>query len=101
MKDHSISSNVFLLLEEKTLPTVWFYSFSLLKDTAELNLSGEAENVKVFSQQIAVFEKSSYIKNVNVVDLKHSSSDGVMFILKIHLDPKIFNYKSNPLVLYE
>lgn len=99
--NHRISSNMFTFLEEKTLDTVWFYNFDLSENTAELNLSGEAENGEVFSKQVGIFEKSSYVKSVSVLDSRISSSGGLFFILKISLDPKIFDYASNPIVLYE
>ncbi len=101
INDHRISSNIFTFLEEKTLPNVWFYNFDLSENTAELNLSGEAKSGEDFSKQVREFEKSSYIKSVSVLDSRISNSGGLLFILKISLDPKIFNYTSNPMILYE
>ena len=101
MHDHRVSSNLFTFLEEKTLDNVWFYNFDLSENTSELNLSGEAENGEAFSKQVGVFEKSSYVKSVSVLDSRISNSGGLFFIVKISLDPKIFSYTSNPTTLYE
>lgn len=101
IKEHHISSNIFSFLEEKTLEEVWFYDFSLLKDTAELSLSGEAVDGETFSKQVAMFEKSSYVKSVSVLDSRSSENGGVLFILNVYLDPKIFTYTSNPIISYE
>lgn len=99
VNDHKVSSNVFSFLEEKTFPNVWFYDFSLLEDTSELSLSGEAKDADTFSKQIAVFEKSSYVKSVNVLDSRPSDNGGILFTLKISLDPKIFDYTVDQMML--
>jgi len=101
VNSHNVSSNVFSFLEEKTIPSAWFYNFNLLENTSELNLSGEAKDVESFSRQVGLLEKSVYIKSVSVLDSRVSDTGGVLFILKISLDPKIFSYHSSPIVLNE
>lgn len=98
---HAVSSNIFTLLEEKTLLDVWFYNFSLSKSINELRLSGEAKDAETFSRQVQAFEKSGYITSVRVLDSRISESGKSIFILNLSLDPKVFKYTSNPLSLYE
>lgn len=101
ISQHKISSNVFAFIEEKTLSEIWFSKFDLTTNANEIKLSGEAESVEILSRQIQAFERSEYVKRVSVLDSRIGEMGKSLFILNISLDPKIFSYTSNPLLLYK
>ena len=88
---HKIASNVFSLLEQLTLPNVWFYSISVNDDTASIQLSGETETKEILTQQIAVFEASEFITNVSNLSSGITDSGRLKFNLSLSLDPSIYN----------
>lgn len=91
--NRKISSNVFSIIENDTLPKVWFSSFMMSANTNKISLSGEAENMQIFSQQVEVFENNNdYIKNVVIASSQIQPDGKVTFSLQITLDPKSFEY---------
>lgn len=101
LKNHKISSNIFIFIEERTLPKIWFSQFETLdlsEPESEINLSGEAENTEVLSRQIQVLEKSKdYIKSVSIASYQVGPAREVKFVLNLSLEPKIFNYVNSSL----
>lgn len=100
IKEHKISSNVFLFVEERTLSNVWFSNFDLSESINEIKLSGEAEDMGTLSKQVYVLEESEYVKSISVLNSQFTPNKKVRFILTLSLDPKIFNYTNNPSLLY-
>lgn len=93
INNHQISSNVFSFIEERTLSNVWFSSFNMSQTTDELKVSGEAENMEIFSRQIQVFERSQdYVKRIDVLDSQVEAPGKIKFILSLSLHPNIFAY---------
>ena len=91
INNHKISSNVFSLIEQKTLPNVWFSSFNASLIQGEVNLIGETESMQTLSSQVRIFEESTdYIENVVVISSQASEKGRVTFSLNISLNPKIF-----------
>jgi len=93
MGNHKIASNVFVFIEQNTLPNVWFSAFNMSQVTGEIRLSGEAESMEALSRQGQLFEKNKeYVKGITVLNSQAQTTGRVKFILNISLDPKIFNY---------
>lgn len=93
LSNRKISSHVFSLIEGDTLPKVWFSGFSMSGSENRLTLTGEAENMEVFSRQVQVFEKNdTYVKSVSILNSQIQPDNRVTFSLQLMLDPKIFNY---------
>lgn len=99
LNDHRFSLNVYDFIEQKTLPNVWFLSFNVSAVKNEINLSGEAENMEALSNQLNVFEGTrDYINDIGVLGSQVTDSGRVSFTLRLSLNPKIFDYHSNPLM---
>lgn len=91
-KSYGFASNVFAFMEKETLPNVWFKRFDLNARNNEASLSGEADDMSVFSRQLAGFEKNKYVKKVNLLSSNLEESTKVEFTLSLTLDPSIFDY---------
>lgn len=97
-KSYGFASNVFAFMEKETLPDVWFKRFDLNARSKEVGLSGEADDMSVFSKQLAGFEKNKYVKSVSLLSSNLEESTKVDFTLSLVLDPGIFNYASESLL---
>jgi hypothetical protein len=91
IKNHQFASSVFGFMEEKTASRVWFNLFNLNRKDAIVGLSGETGDIDVLSRQIAVMEKSEYVKKVSLLNSQINSTGGIKFNLTLKLDPKIFS----------
>ena len=83
IKDHKISSGIFVFIEEKTLPNVWFSNFDLSSSVSEIRLSGEAENLETVSRQIQLFEQDKYVKSIDVLHSEVQPTGKVGFLLTL------------------
>ena len=96
LNNHTISANVFSFIEEKTLPNVWFSSFSMAESIHEIRLAGEADTMEILSRQFRIFEESKeQVKSITIFNSQLVPSGKIKFILNIALDPKIFNYQTS------
>lgn len=90
---HRISSNVFNLIEEKTLPKIWFSNFDMLGSVNKVILSGEAQDIETLSRQVQIFEEDrDHIKNAYILDYQIEPSGKIRFIISLSLHSNIFNY---------
>lgn len=90
IEGHRISSNIFVFLEQNTLPGVWFSRFGIGGKGADITLSGEAESAEVFSRQVSIFEDSEYLTKITVLGSTLGEANRTNFNLVLSLDPKIF-----------
>ncbi|MSU54424.1 MAG: hypothetical protein EXS48_01100 [Candidatus Staskawiczbacteria bacterium] len=91
INNHRISSNVFTFIEQKTLPNVWYVSFSVSETKKEINLLGEAQNMEALSNQIKIFETSKdYVNNITVLNSQITPQKRIRFTLSLSLKPEIF-----------
>ncbi len=94
INNHRISSTLFTLIEEKTLPDVWFSTMNVSEIKDEISLAGQAKTLDVLSQQVAVFEASKdFVKSINVLTSQASQQGGVGFVINLVLNPSVFAYR--------
>jgi len=94
-KNHEFASNAFVFMEKQTMPNVWFKQFNLDRENAEIQLTGESDDMESFSRQVAGFEKNEYVSDVDLLNSNLGQSARVEFNLNLGLDQKIFNYISD------
>lgn len=102
LSGHIEFSNIFTLLEQDTIQTVRFSSFNLSSgDQGVLNLTmnGEALSFSDVAVQTAVFEKSSYIKNLQVGGLSVEPSGAVTFTMNMTIVPSLVKYSPTTVTL--
>jgi hypothetical protein len=96
LEQHVTVSPVFALLEEKTLQTVRFRSFSFTTTPAGivLAMAGQARNFSSVALQSDVLGSSPFLKNTIVADLNLTSDGSVSFGFRSMIDQKLVLYKS-------
>ena len=92
LNNHEFASNAFAFMQSQTMPNVWFKQFSLDQKNAGIQLSGESDGIDAFSGQVAVFEKSKYVKNIGTLNSSLGESARIEFNINLLLDKNIFNY---------
>ncbi|MBI2100517.1 MAG: hypothetical protein HYT47_00635 [Candidatus Vogelbacteria bacterium] len=88
--DHRTLLSVFRWLEDETLQTIRYASFS--QTGASLNLRGSARNYEGIALQSIVFSENSRVKDFVFSDLNVDAGGRVNFNLKLEVDPKLLNY---------
>ncbi len=89
-RNHEFASKVFGFIEQQTRPNVWFKRFDMDQKAGAVKLSGEADDMEALSRQVAAFEKSEYVKKLDVLNSSLGESARIDFNLELVLDPKIF-----------
>jgi Tfp pilus assembly protein PilN len=89
---HASFSNVLSFLEEYTLPSVRFTTFSFSADTLSLVLNGEARSYSELSQQSAVFESYPMAERVELSNLALLNAGRVGFAMQIIFKPAILQF---------
>jgi hypothetical protein len=91
---HSVSSNLFNFIEEKTLPDVSFSSLTLSETKNDLQLVGQADTMAALSNQINIFEENKDdVKNIDVLNSSVVKPGKITFTLDISLNPDIFSFR--------
>lgn len=80
-------SYLFKMLEELTLPTVWYGNLTanFSEDTLDLKVSANSYNT--LAEQVVILQNDSRIKEVNFSDAKLEKEGGVASSFRITLDP--------------
>jgi len=68
LQNHRFSSNVFQLIQDKTMPYIWFNQFALDQKNNSVQLFGEADNVENLSRQVVNLEGSDYVEKINLLN---------------------------------
>ena len=92
LKNHEFASHAFVFMEDHTLPNVWFGRISIDRTNAQIQVSGETDNLETLSRQVAIFEKNEYVKSIDLLSSSLSESGMANFNLSLALEPKIFSY---------
>ncbi|MFB6212309.1 MAG: hypothetical protein ABEI53_00615 [Candidatus Magasanikbacteria bacterium] len=89
LNSRKYAGNVFKVLEENTLPSVYLSEVSAELDKLSLKISGTGSDLKSVVDQVAVFEKSPGVDGVVLgeLSLDKGSSKEVGFKLKLFLSP--------------
>lgn len=84
---HTVTSRVFSLLEEVTLPQVRFNNLSIEPALRRVNLSGETVSFLILSKQISELEKHPLISQIEFRGISTSEGKFVEFKVTLTLIP--------------
>lgn len=86
---HMLPSNIFILLQDKTLPKVSFSTFSFANETRQIAMAASAENYQVLADQIAIFEGLPQVDRVEFGGLTLGQGNVISFSLTITLNNSV------------
>src|SRR3989344_3943576 len=92
LQNHRFSSNVFQLIQDKTMPYIWFNQFALDQKNNSVQLFGQADNVENLSRQVVNLEGSDYVEKINLLNSRLGLLGKVAFNINIQFKPNIFDY---------
>lgn len=90
LKRHLVSSQVLEFLEKVTHPKVWFSSLGLSSGKSQLQVRGTTESFQTLGQQLLIFKKNQFIKEVNLSGVSIEREGKISFTFDLLLDPQIF-----------
>lgn len=91
LAEHKIPSKVFLLLENLTLPSVRFSSFSFGEKDGQYSvlMNGEAKSYTAIAEQAAVFSKSALVEKASFSNFALKSEGNVSFNVSLIINPEV------------
>ncbi len=96
---HKLTTKILEYIEKNTLANVWFSSFAMIQasdSSAQINLSGEAENMEALSKQFNIFERDKEnVTNIGAMNSVLSTGGRIKFNFNISLSPKVFGYENS------
>jgi len=87
---HLKSSKIFVFIEEKCHPKVWFNEFTLNTEKGNVMLSGEAQSFESLGQQMLILRDEKMVKSIELGDVSLSKEGKISFNLNIFFNPSIF-----------
>lgn len=82
---HVRPSRIFPLLQDNTLPTIFFSTFSYAETNRAIMVSGDAPSYQAVAQQASIFESLEEVASVTFSNLSLTSRGTVSFNFKIVL----------------
>ena len=94
LAEHKAPSKVFLLVENLTLPSVGFSSFSFGEKEGEYSvvMNGEARSYTAIAQQAAVFSKSDFVEKANFSNFVLKNEGNVSFNVSLVINPDLLKF---------
>jgi len=91
-ENHEFASRTFAFMQDQTLSNIWFKQFNLDKKNKKIQLLGEAENMEIFSRQVANFERSEYVEGVDALNSSMGAGGRAVFNLNLNMKAALFDY---------
>lgn len=89
---HQKSSNFFSFLEKNTHPQVLFTELKLNTKGNQVELSGQTDNFQILGQQLLIFQKTEFIRNLKLAKVEIGKEGKIEFTFDFSLTPKLFNW---------
>jgi len=93
LKNHKFASNAFAFMREQTRPNVWFKQFGFSRNSGQIQLTGEAEDMNALARQVSAFETNEYVKSISSVSSAVGMQAKVDFNFSITLNDNVFSYE--------
>lgn len=87
---HRFTANLFGNLEKNVLPKVWLSKFKSDLTAGTIDILGATDNFEILGQQVLIFEKQEFVKNVNLSKIFIGKDGKVNFDLRLIFNLKIF-----------
>lgn len=100
LKNHTVVSPVFSLLETSTLPQVRFTRFDMVNEEAKdavVKMSGEADGYTFIAQQSDVLSKNTFIKDMIFSNFVLTQRGKISFDVSFSVRPEFTDFERAPL----
>lgn len=89
---HISTSNIFSLLEKKSLPKIWFTNFNFDFKDYSVIISGETDSFYTLGQQLLILKKEKLIEKIGLSGVSISQEGNILFTFNLSLSPETFKY---------
>jgi len=90
LTSHQLSRNFFTRLEDLSCPKVFFSNLDLDVGKYQVSLSGQTESFEALGQQLLIFKKGEFIKDVNLTKVSIGKEGEIEFSIELSFDPQMF-----------
>jgi len=90
LTSHQLSRNFFTRFENLSSPKIFFSKLDLDVGKLQASLSGQAENFEALGQQLSIFKKGEFIKDVNLTKVSIGKEGEIEFTVELSFDPQMF-----------
>ena len=90
LTSHQLSRNFFTLLENLSYPKIFFSKLDLNVEKLQVSLSGQAESFEALGQQILIFRRGEFIKDINLTKVSIGKEGEIEFNIELSFDPALF-----------
>lgn len=90
LTSHQLSRNFFTRLEDLSCPKVFFSNLDLDVGKSQASLSGQTESFEALGQQLLIFKKGEFIKDVNLTKVSIGKEGEIEFSIELSFDPQMF-----------
>jgi len=90
LERHLIASKFFSLLEKNSHPRIWFSKVNVSPGEQLAVVSGRAETFPALGQQLQIFKKEAFIKDVTLSKISLGERGEIEFTLNFSFDPNFF-----------
>lgn len=102
VKNHTVLSPVFSILESSTLPQVRFTKFDALFEDGkplQIKMSGEADGYRSIAQQSDVFATNTFMKDAIFSNFALTQKGKISFDLSFGVKPELVDFEKAPLAI--
>lgn len=88
---HKSPLDIFKILEDHSLPKVWFSNFGFDIEEKQIVLSGHTDSFEILEQQVSVLKEESLVTEITLSNVSIDEEGGIDFILELSFKSEVFN----------
>lgn len=88
---HKSPFDIFKILENNSLPMVWFSGFEFNAEEGQAFLSGYTDSFETLEQQVSVLKKEPLLTGITLSNVSMAEEGGINFSLQLSFKEEVFN----------
>ncbi len=90
LTSHQLSRNFFSFLENLSYPKIFFSKLNLDVGKLQASISGQAESFESLGQQLSIFRRGEFVKDVNLTEVSIGKEGEIKFSIELSFDSQMF-----------
>ncbi len=90
LTSHKVSRNFFSFLESFSYPKIFFSKLDLNVGKLQASVSGQTETFESLGQQLLIFRRGEFVKDVNLTEVSIGKEGEVKFTIELSFNPQLF-----------